>query len=88
MATFQKIVVLDDDIHAQLVGAVLEEKCIPHAMRSYHDSAYDGLFQGSKGWGQVEAPEEFRDQIIGIVNDLSRQREAKSNEIRNDEQHP
>ena len=86
MATFQKIIVLDDEIHAQLVGAVLLDQHIPHTMRSYHDSAYDGLFQGSKGWGQVDAPGEFRDQIIGIVNDLSRQREAESNEGRNDEQ--
>ena len=70
METFEKILVLDDEVQAQLVDAVLTDQGIPHSMRSYHDSAYDGLFQGPKGWGHVAAPEEFRDRITRIVEDL------------------
>ena len=47
------------------------QKKIPHFIKSYHDLAYDGLFQFQKGWGQVEAPPEFRDQIVDIYNDLN-----------------
>jgi hypothetical protein len=72
MATFQKIVVLDDEMQAQFVDSVLTDQDIPHVMRSYRDSALDGLFQGPHGWGHVEAPEEYRDQINRIVKDLSR----------------
>ena len=88
MATYKKIVVLDDEIHAQLVDAVLTDQHIPHTMRTYHDSAYDGLFQGSRGWGHVEAPEDRRDEIMRIVEDLSRQRDADSDESTGDEQNP
>ena len=51
--------------------SVLKEQGIPHYIRTYHDSAYDGIWQKQIGWGAVEAPEEYRDVIIGIYNDLS-----------------
>ena len=37
---------------------------------SYHDSAYDGVFQLSHGWGFVEAPAEFKAEILDILDDL------------------
>jgi hypothetical protein len=39
-------------------------------MQSYHDSALDGLFQGQRGWGHIEAPEPFKDEILTVVEDL------------------
>ncbi|MEA3477640.1 MAG: hypothetical protein U9R60_05640 [Bacteroidota bacterium] len=39
-------------------------------MRSYYDTAYDGLFQVQKGWGFVSAPESFKDEIREIISDL------------------
>jgi hypothetical protein len=39
-------------------------------MMTYHDSAYDGLFQGAKGWGHVEAPEQYRAEIMAILDAL------------------
>ena len=79
MESFRKIIVLDDEIQAQLVDAVLTDQDIPHTMRSYHDSAYDGLFQGPQGWGHVEAPETYQAQIVEIVKDLSRRRADEPN---------
>ena len=70
MATFEKILVLDNEVEARLLEAVLTEQHIPHLMRSYHDRAYDGLWQQQRGWGHVEAPEEWREQILGIYKDL------------------
>jgi hypothetical protein len=37
-------------------------------MVSYHDTAYDGLFQTQKGWGQVSAPTPFKQEILEILN--------------------
>ena len=40
-------------------------------MLSYHDTAYDGLFQGGRGWGHVEAPAEFREEILATIAGLN-----------------
>jgi len=39
-------------------------------MRSYHDTAFDGLFQTQKGWGYISSPEGYREEILEIVADL------------------
>ena len=70
MAKFKKILVLNNEVEAQLLDAVLEEQKIPHLMRTYHDRAYDGLWQQQQGWGHVEAPEEFKERILSIYQDL------------------
>ena len=57
---------------------MLKEEGIPHVMKSYHDSAYDGLFQGQKGWGHVEASEEHESKILELLNDLNIQKEQDS----------
>ena len=71
-----KVRVLDTEVQAQLVGAVLTERGIPHILRSYHDSAYDGLFQGMRGWGHVEAEERFHREILTVIEDISQKSEG------------
>ena len=70
MEKFKKILVLNNEVEARLLDAVLEEKQIPHLMRSYHDTAYDGLWQQQQGWGHVESQERYREQILTIYRDL------------------
>ena len=70
MDEFKKIVVLDNAIEAQLMDSILTERNIPHRMKSYHDSAYDGIFQVQKGWGHIEAPLNYKEEIIAIQADL------------------
>ena len=70
MARFKKILVLNNEVEARLLDAVLEEQQIPHLMRTYHDRAYDGLWQQQQGWGHVEAPEDYKEQILSIYEDL------------------
>ena len=70
MERYKKITVLQDELEAKRMEFVLKEHGIPHRIRSYHDSAYDGLFQVAKGWGHVEAPEEFKDEIKALQKDL------------------
>ena len=70
MARQPKILVLQNEAEALRLEATLRERNIPHFLKSYHDSAYDGLFQTQLGWGQVEAPPEYREQIEAIYADL------------------
>ena len=67
-----KILVFSNEIEAMLLKEILTEKQIPHIMRSYHDSAYDGLWQTQTSWGHIEAPEEHREEILQIYNEMSR----------------
>ena len=70
MERLKKVAVLQNQHEARLIDNLLTERGIPHQIKSYHDSALDGLFQITKGWGHVEAPEEFKDEIKTILESL------------------
>ena len=65
-----KITILENGIEAQLIGSILDQREIPHRIRSYHDTAYDGLFQLQKGWGDIYAPKELKEEILDIMADV------------------
>ena len=75
MAITKKILTLDNGIVAQVLRNLLQERYIPHMIKSNYDSAYDGLFQLQKGWGYVEAPAEYEKEIIEIYNDISEEQD-------------
>jgi hypothetical protein len=67
METFIKIAALENTLEAQLIESILNEKNIPHRIRSFHDTAYDGLFQVQKGWGELFAPLGMKEDILAII---------------------
>jgi len=73
---FDKIAVLDNEVQAELMDGVLTDRKIPHIMQTYHDSAYDGLFQMGKGWGALLAPASFKDEILAALADVRRQSQS------------
>ncbi|WP_029689022.1 DUF2007 domain-containing protein [Thermoanaerobacter sp. A7A] len=70
MEGFVKILVLENEIEAKLLEGILKEKGIPHFIRSYHDTAYDGLFQTVTGWGEILAPSSYKEEIEEIVEEI------------------
>jgi hypothetical protein len=72
-STFIQIAVLENAIEAQLLSSVLNQYEIPHRLRSYHDTAYDGLFQLQKGWGVIYGPSDVRQQIMDALVELRSQ---------------
>ena len=77
MEEFVKIAVLENGFEAQVLESILVERDIPHLMRSYHDTAYDGLYQTVKGWGNVSAPRSYREEIMEILSDLRKQADPR-----------
>jgi hypothetical protein len=67
---------LQNEIEAGFLSSVLSDEGIPHTVRSYHDSAYDGIYQSQLGWGHVEAPIEYHTQIREILDDLRSSRDT------------
>ena len=70
MNQFEKIAVIDNGFESQLLESILNERNIPHLLKSYHDVAYGNLFQFHKGWGTVNAPIAFKAEILEIISDI------------------
>ena len=66
-----KILVLNNEFEAKLLDEILTDKNIPHIIRSYHDSAYDGLWQLQSSWGHLEAPGEYSEEILRTYSQMS-----------------
>ena len=64
------VLTLKNGIEAEMMKSILDEKGIPHIIRSYYDSAYDGIFQTQTAWGEIEALPEYAEKIRAIYNAL------------------
>lgn len=71
MNMIAKILVFNNEFEAKLLDEIFNDKEIPHLIRSYHDSAYDGLWQMQSSWGHIEAPEEYREEILKTFSEMS-----------------
>ena len=58
-----------NDAEAQAIKAVLAEHGIKAAIRSFHDTAYDGLYQKQYGWGVIRVAEEELERARLIVEE-------------------
>jgi hypothetical protein len=83
--TFITITVLENAVEAQLVASILEEREIRHRIRSHHDTAYDGLFQTQKGWGDLEAPGANQQEIMEIIDQIRREAARSTDDPRSTE---
>jgi len=75
---YEKIAVLDNEVQAEALDALLTEIGIPHEMISYRDSAMDGLYQATRGWGHVEAPLDRADAVKQALKSLADEPQGKA----------
>lgn len=66
----ERIAQLNHDIEAGALHQALDAEGIGHAIHSYHDSAYDGIFQLQQGWGCVEAEAADGPRILEILEGI------------------
>ncbi len=76
MRNYVKADVLDNEVEARLLSSLLEEEGIPHYLRSYRDSAYDGIFLPERGWGHVESDPRHHERIAELLADLRDQQRS------------
>jgi hypothetical protein len=72
MSTTVRILTLRNEIEASLLDEILNERGIPHILRSLHDSAYDGMWQSESCWGFLDADEGNKEEILKIYDEMSR----------------
>jgi hypothetical protein len=53
------IYTLANRFEADLLMDALHREDIPAILRSFEETAYDGLFVPQRGWGQILVPEEY-----------------------------
>ncbi len=76
----KKVTVVENKFEADLIANTLQQEGIPFMIRSYHDTAYNGIFIPQKGWGAIMVPEELeikaRDIIAELREGLERKKET------------
>jgi hypothetical protein len=72
MKTNVRILVFKNEVEAELLHEILDESNIPHMLRSFHDSAYDGMWQTETCWGFLDADEENKEEILRLYNEMSK----------------
>jgi hypothetical protein len=55
--TMKNLMKPENEAEANVIKSVLEEHGIYAEIRSFHDTAYDGLFQSQYGWGVIRVSE-------------------------------
>ncbi len=81
MADYTHIVDLDNEIQAQRLSGVLDEREIPHRVVTRYDTVYAGIFQTQHGWGYLEAPHEYTDEIRELLVDLTSDADDSHNDV-------
>ena len=71
MEEYVRILTVDDEMKARILEKILAERRIPFQLKSFHDTALDGLYQLQMGWGYVAAPQAFAAEILEVYRDLS-----------------
>ncbi|MCD4742250.1 MAG: DUF2007 domain-containing protein [Desulfobacteraceae bacterium] len=59
----------ENDSEANLIKSLLEENGIYAEIESYHDTAYDGLYQAQYGWGVIRVAEKDLEKAQKIIEE-------------------
>jgi len=72
MARWVKAGVVESRFEGDRVSQALDEGGIPFVMKSFLDTAYDGLYIPQKGWGAVMVPENFEEEARRVILEIKR----------------
>jgi len=67
---FARAETIENQFEADVIKNALEKEQIPVIVRSFHDTAYDGIYIPQKGWGIVLVPEEHKVRAQEIISAL------------------
>jgi len=72
MVRWVKAGIVESRFEADRVSEALNEAGIPFLIKSYLDTAYDGLYLPQKGWGAVMVPEESCEEGERIISEVKK----------------
>ncbi len=59
----------ENEAEANVIKSVLEDNGIYAEIKSFHDTAYDGLFQSQYGWGLIRVSEKDLPEAQRIIEE-------------------
>lgn len=68
---FVTVKVAENPFEAERLKNALEQEGIAVLVRTFHDTAYNGIYEAQKGYGNVEVPESERERAEKVVSDLA-----------------
>ena len=71
MDQFEKILDLNNEFEAERLEEILKEKNIPFGIVPVSDSAFGSIEILENGWGYLEAPSRFKNEILEIYADIT-----------------
>ncbi len=73
MEAYEKILVLNSEFEASLLEEILSDRKIPHGIVTSDDTALGGIMEMEFGWGYVEAPGRYKEEIIRIFEEITKE---------------
>jgi hypothetical protein len=70
MARWVKAGIVENRFEGDRVSQALNEAEIPFLIKSFLDTAYDGLYIPQKGWGAVLVPEKFGEEAGRVISEV------------------
>ena len=67
--TLKTLLKPENEAEANVIKSVLEEHGIYAEIKSFHDTAYDGLFQSQYGWGLIRVAEQDLAEAQRIIEE-------------------
>lgn len=67
---FVKVKTVESFVEADRLRSALEREGISVLIRSFHDTAYDGVFILQKGWGRIDVPRQDKERAAQIIRDF------------------
>lgn len=64
--------IVENRFEGDRVSQALNEAEIPFLIKSFLDTAYDGLYLPQKGWGAVMVPEKFIEEAERVISEVKR----------------
>lgn len=68
--TFVPVLVADNPFEADRAREALEQEGIPVLVRTFEDTAFNGIYVAQKGWGHVEVPSSKKALAQRILEEL------------------
>lgn len=72
MEKWVKAGVIENRFEGDRVSQALQEAGIPFLIKSFLDTAYDGLYIPQKGWGIVMVSEQHREEVKRLISEIKK----------------
>ena len=72
MDQWVKAGIVENRFEGDRVSQTLNDVGIPFLIKSFLDTAYNGLYIPQKGWGAVMVPEEFSEEAERLISEVKR----------------